>query len=245
MPKIKLKARDRSSRRNNRRDELLRACATLVSVLAFSCIVSVITTDIILHPRRHPRIYRTARFIQHSHPRIAKALAYTPLTCFIALELSVVALPLLTKHDWRRKGLLIPAQLKSADYLNHKRTTVEPNVGPVTWEILKDTLPAMYIKVDDIRATHWELVEIDERRQHMKLSLTYVHNPLLIKPHKLFPRRLECYASVKSIGVRSELTIEFCAPSTMDYQTVFAVVDETYRTLASRLERRRDGARVS
>ena len=141
----------------------------------------------------------------------------------------------------RSRGLLAPSDLKSGQYLNQSMKQMLPVLLPQAWQILQENFPGLLVRMPDVRGTHWEMRSCDQRRSEMCLTLQYVHDPLSIKCWRLYPRRLSCLIKLRAKGVATIAEITYSAGSAMDYQTVYAIIDQTNSSIGAAMEQLRIG----
>jgi hypothetical protein len=216
--------------RTSRSTNILRSIVNcLLALLPFFLIY--VFMDVLIHPRLHPRVYAVMHEIQHRHPRLAKALVYTPLAVGFGGQIVLVWAAGRAQRRLRSRGLVNKAPLKVVQSLAQTvivKSSLLPNVG---WTLISEVAPGLCVEAPDVRRTHWELISVDERRREMVLELRYTVNPLGAKVWTLYPRRLTCRLHLKGKGVRSELELRFQADSPMDYANVQALIDDSCRQL--------------
>ena len=224
-------SRQRNKIRTRRQTQLLNEfilpLSIFFAILASSAIITYLIADPLIYPNRHPRIQRFTKELAHHHPRLYRIACVLPI-CVVPLALIMrLAAPIYGKHRWRKKTLLSPPVMKHQNYLNHPIKESFSVLLPQAWQKAKDVLPGLFIQIPDVRRTHWELLEQNENRQELRLQLRYVHDPLAIKPWRLYPRKLSCTLKLTGKGMRSEAALCFYADSTMDYKTVYTIIDHT------------------
>jgi hypothetical protein len=156
---------------------------------------------------------------------------------FIGLHLFAgLYFPLRSSWQARKNGLLSSDDLQLNSYLNGAIKERFHVVQPLAWQILRDVLPGMVIKVPDVRTAHWEAVTVNENRHEIQLEMRYVQNPLGVKVSRLYPRKLSCAARLIGSGASSEVVFTFSAESAMDYQNVCEIITSTLEQVRCAME---------
>lgn len=208
-----------------------------VFLLLIIILLASFSTDVLMHPNLHPRLFGFFHYLIHYHPRLCRLLVYVAY-------LGLVFLAPLTRRlsSWlmRKNGLLSDEKLRLTTYLNCPRLEKYPLVEPELWQRLAKVLPGLVIKLPDLRAAHWQMKAVDFSRKEIFLELWYVQNPLGIKVSRLYPRKLKCRARVISKGTSSVVEFFFSADSAMDYENVRAIIGSTVSQLRESLEAKDD-----
>lgn len=201
-----------------------------------SAVAATYLIDVPLHPNLHPRLTTFCTYLAHNHPRLSQLVTTAPLLGFVGLQLFIAMATFYHKFQVRKNGLLSSDDLRLAEYLNCSIRETYCVVQPIAWKNLKDVLPGLLVKAPDVRAVHWELIELDENLRQLRLELRYVHDPLGIKVNRLYPRKLSCLATLRGKGTSTEVEFKYSADSAMDYQSVRGIIDDTHSQVRASME---------
>jgi len=205
-------------------------CATLVTYLV---------VEPLLHPHLHPRLVKWGTYLVHYHPRLCRYFPIAIVSASILLQIIATFLPVFRRYWVRKRGIRTAADLKIGRYLNQKMEQTIALLLPEAWQVVRLALPGLYVTVPDIRSSHWEVLEINEVRREMRLSLRYFHDPLGIKIWRLYPRQILCHVKLRAKGVRTNIELTYTADSAMDYPTVYNIIDKTNENIKAAMEAER------
>jgi hypothetical protein len=159
------------------------------------------------------------------------------IVMFITAQTGAYFAPIWHNFRWRIKVLPPRGDRKSTAILDQVTKEAYAALLPDAWASLKDVTPGLFIKVPDVRGTHWELVDIDENKRKIRLAMRYVHDPLFLERWRLYPRKVLCTLALNGKGVRSEAEFIYHADSAMDYSTVLAIIKQTNDQIRLAVER--------
>jgi len=208
----------------------------LLFMISLAVAFTQLITDPIVHPNLHPTLARFYHYLVHYHPRLTRSIPYALIGLVISLQTLALFAPAWHKLQGRIKILPPRGVRKSLAILDQITKECYAALLPDAWMNLKDAFPGLFIKVPDVRGTHWELLDIDENKRQIRLVLRYVHDPLFIKRWRLYPRKLLCVVRLKGKGVRSEAEFLFHADSAMDYASVLEIIERTNSLLREAIE---------
>ena len=207
-----------------------------VFLLVLIILLATFSTDVLMHPNLHPRLFGFFHYLTHYHPRLCRLLVYGLFLAYLGLVFLAPLVPRLSSWRMRKNGLLTDEKLRLTTYLNCPQLEKYPLVEPELWQRLGKVLPGLVIKLPDLRAAHWQMKAVDFSRKEFFLELWYVPNPLGIMVSRLYPRKLKCRARVISKGTSSAVEFCFSADSAMDYENVRGIIGSTMVQLRERLE---------
>jgi hypothetical protein len=210
--------------------------ALLLSIVSIAAVVTYVVTGPLIHPNLHPRLMKLGFYFVHYHPRLMKLITCLIIGLLPTLQLSALLAPIWWHYQSRKRGLLHKTGPKTFDLLDQSIKETYPVLLPQAWRNVKNSFPGLFVKVPDLRATHWELVEANENNRQLRLVMHYVHDPLHTKYWRVYPRRISCIVKVKGRGVRSEVEFTYHADSAMDYQTVAAIIRQTISQVKTAIE---------
>ncbi len=211
-----------------------------IFLLVLIVLLASFSTDVLMHPNLHPRLFGFLHYLIHYHPRLCRLLVYGLFLAYLGLVFLAPLTRRLSSWRMRKNGLLSDEKLRLTTYLNCPRLEKYPLVEPELWQRLAQVLPGLVIKLPDLRAAHWQMKAVDFGRKEILLQLWYVQNPLGIKVSRLYPRKLNCRARVISKGTSSVVEFFFSADSAMDYENVRAIISSTISQLRESLEAKDD-----
>ncbi len=211
-----------------------------VFLLVLIILLATFSTDVLMHPNLHPRLFGFFHYLTHYHPRLCRLLVYGLFLAYLGLVFLAPLVPRLSSWRMRKNGLLTDEKLRLTTYLNCPRLEKYPLVEPELWQRLGKVLPGLVIKLPDLRAAHWQMKAVDFSRKEFFLELWYVPNPMGIKVSRLYPRKLKCRARVISKGTSSAVEFCFSADSAMDYENVRAIIGSTIAQIKESLEAKAD-----
>src|ERR1700733_1435093 len=177
--------------------------ALLFALMATAVATSYLFLGPLVHPNLHPRLVKFGIYLAHHHPRLMKAMPGLLLGLVVVLNLTKLLAPIWWQYQSRKRGLLNKTSRKNVDFLDQTIKETYQVLLPQAWSNLKSSLPGLLVKVRDLRATHWELVEANENDRQLRLTMQYVHDPLYTKYWRVYPRRISCIVKLKGKGVRS------------------------------------------
>lgn len=213
------------------RDGVLVPIAALCFIVISSLGITWVITEPIFHPNRHPTINRFFYFMQHQHPRLSRALFFSPFGLLIGLKLLEPFVPTLMSWQLEKQRLTGGCKLESTSHLNCPLIQTFNLDAATAWKNLSVTLPGMAIAVHGIRSTNWQLVEDYERRLQMRLRLTYFHEVTGSKSGQMYPRTVNCLCTISGKGMKSDVSLVYSADSAMDNKTVREIIDQTNSAL--------------
>jgi hypothetical protein len=231
-PKPKTQDRPRSSGLRERAVSF----ALLVAIMATAVATSYLFLGPLVHPNLHPRLVRFGIYLAHHHPRLMKAMPGLLLSLVVVLNMTKLLAPIWWQYQSRKRGLLNKPSRKNVDLLDQTIKETYPLLLPQAWSKLRSSLPGLLVKVPDLRATHWELVEVNEYDRQLRLIMHYVHDPLYTKYWRVYPRRISCVVKLAGKGVRSVAEFTYHADSVMDYRTVTAIIEQTISQVKAAIE---------
>ncbi len=211
-----------------------------VFLLVLIILLATFSTDVLMHPNLHPRLFGFFHYLTHYHPRLCRLLVYGLFLAYLGLVFLAPLVPRLSSWRMRKNGLLTDEKLRLTTYLNCPRLEKYPLVEPELWQRLGKVLPGLVIKLPDLRAAHWQMKAVNFSRKEFFLELWYVPNPMGIKVSRLYPRKLKCRARVISKGTSSAVEFCFSADSAMDYENVRAIIGSTIAQIKESLEAKAD-----
>lgn len=211
-----------------------------VFLLVLIILLATFSTDVLMHPNLHPRLFGFFHYLTHYHPRLCRLLVYGLFSAYLGLVFLAPLVPRLSSWRMRKNGLLTDEKLRLTTYLNCPQLEKYPLVEPELWQRLGKVLPGLVIKLPDLRAAHWQMKAVDFSRKEFFLELWYVPNPLVIMVSRLYPRKLKCRARVISKGTSSVVDFCFSADSAMDYENVRGIIGSTIAQIRASLEAKAD-----
>lgn len=215
-----------------------------VFFLVLIILLATFSTDVLMHPNLHPRLFGFFYYVTHYHPRLSRLLVYGLFSAYLGLVFLAPLTRRLSSWRMRKNGLLSDEKLRLTTYLNCPRLEKYPLVQSELWQRLGRVLPGLVIKLPDLRAAHWQMKAVDFSRKEFFLELWYVQNPLGLNVSRLYPRKLNCRARVISKGTSSVVEFFFSADSAMDYENVSAIIGSTISQIKESLEAKDDWSGV-
>jgi len=186
------------------------------------------------HPNLHPRIIHLYYQLQHYHPTLQRSLCVIP----ILLILTQGMLLKLIEHRFDRKKVIdTRAKTRTDRPLKLSWTQSISLDAHNVWLNLSVALPGMPIGLPgETRPTHWRLVETHESTLRLSAHLTYCHDVTGSRSPQMYPRTINCLATVEGKGLKSDVTLVYSSASPMDYHTVKCLIEQTNANLFQALE---------
>ncbi len=128
----------------------------LLLCLGLAASVTYLTVEPAIHPNLHPRLVKFGLYMTHFHPRLCRYCPIAAGVVYVLLLLAKPFAPIYWQMRLRKRRLLVPADLKSGQYLNQSLKQRMPVLLPQAWQILKEVLPGLSVKAPGVRGTHWE-----------------------------------------------------------------------------------------
>lgn len=160
----------------------------------------------------------------HLHPRLSIALV-------VASSLLLLAAIYGCSLTHKKRGRLRRPDLRLTSYLNHSFEQNYPVLVDRAWDSLVDGLRSHTVKTPDTRTAHWEPISVNSADKIARFAVTYTRVTLGTKVARLYPRTIECTVHMLGTGSSTIVDVQYHAQSTMDYQIVSQLVEQTNRQI--------------
>lgn len=124
---------------------------------------------------------------------------------------------------------------------NHLLSREIPVLLPQAWEVIREGLNGLPIKMPDKRLAYWRVEQVTEQRREAKATISYMADPLGRKMRDLYTRTVSMKLRLQGTGVRTKLEIQLEASSPMDDLAVHQLCESTADALAQMCINAREG----
>ena len=161
----------------------------------------------------------------HHHPRMMLLIKPAAVVFWFFFCTSFMAI--IWPSKWQRRGTLRRPSLKLHRYLNYSFEKNYPLFADQAWETVVDSLRSFAVKTPDTRLAVWEVKQLHAQDKCARFELRYVRTTLGQKVSRLYPRTIECEVRLLGTGISTLVDVRYQAHSSMDYQIVQTMIDQT------------------